>query len=304
MSFPKLSTQQLIKKLEPPTEKVRIVLDTDTYNEVDDQFALAYAIKSNDKIDLEAVYAAPFHNERSSSPEEGMELSYQEIIKILDLLKVNSHNFAFRGSTGYLKDINQPRESEAVRDLINRAMAADDEDPLYVVAIGAITNIASAILIEPKIIEKIVVVWLGGHALFWPDTKEFNLVQDVAAARIVFDCGVPLVHIPCVGVTTHLLTTISELEQYLDGKSDIGTYLTDIVKNYTSNPYAWSKVIWDITTIAWLINPQWVPTNLVHSPIVTDQVTWSFDQSRHFIRSAYFINRDPIFGDLFKKLGK
>jgi hypothetical protein len=45
-----------------------------------------------------------------------------------------------------------------------------------------------------------------------------------------------------------------------------------------------------------------VPTDLVHSPILTDQVTWSFDQSRHFIRSANFIHRDPIFRDLFTKL--
>ena len=142
------------------------------------------------------------------------------------------------------------------------------------VAIGAITNVASAMLLEPEIIKKIVVVWLGGHAHYWPDTREFNLGQDVLAARIIFDSGVPLVQIPCMGVTTHLLTNISELEYYLDGKSQIGTYLTDIVRNYTKDPYAWSKVIWDISTIAWLNNPDWVPTYLTHSPMVTDQVTW------------------------------
>ncbi len=43
-------------------------------------------------------------------------------------------------------------------------------------------------------------------------------------------------------------------------------------------------------------------TQLVHSPIVTDQVTWSLDASRHFIRYAYAIQRDPIFKDLFTKL--
>lgn len=301
MEFPKLSTQFLINRLEPPKGRVRMVLDTDTYNEVDDQFALAYAIKSDDKIDLEAVYAAPFFNERSTGPKEGMELSYKEILKILDILNVGSENFVFKGSTDYLKDIEKPEQSEAVLDLIERAMASDDDNPLYVVAIGAITNIASALLIKPEIIKKIVVVWLGGTALFWDNCREFNLAQDVLSARIVFDSGVPLVHIPCAGVATHLLTTISELEQYLDGKSEIGTYLTDIVRNFTKDPFAWSKVIWDVSTIAWLVNPSWVPTHLVHSPIVTDQFTWSFDKSRHLIRSAYFINRDPIFADLFKK---
>ena len=66
MIFPKLSTEFLIRRLEPPTGKVRMVLDTDTYNEVDDQFALAYALRSEDRIDLEAVYAAPFFNDRST----------------------------------------------------------------------------------------------------------------------------------------------------------------------------------------------------------------------------------------------
>lgn len=211
MQFPKLSAQLLLKRLEPPAGKVRMVLDTDTYNEVDDQFALTYALKSKEKIDLEAVYAAPFYNERSTSPKEGMELSYAEILKILGMLKVDANNFAFKGSTDYLKNIEKPEESDAVRDLINRAMKSDDDDPLYVVAIGAITNIASAMLIEPDIIRKIVVVWLGGNALFWDNATEFNLSQDILSARIVFDSGVPLVQIPCAGVTTHLLTTISEL---------------------------------------------------------------------------------------------
>ncbi|NLB43125.1 MAG: nucleoside hydrolase, partial [Clostridiales bacterium] len=279
MQFPSLSTQFLLNRLELPTQKVNVVLDTDTYNEVDDQFALAYAIKSSDKLNLEAVYAAPFHNNRSENPKNGMERSYDEILKILDLLNVNHENYVFKGSTDYLKDIENPEESEAVNDLISRAMAADDDNPLYVVAIGAITNVATAIMIQPEIIKKIVVVWLGGNDLNWDQVKEFNLRQDVLATRTILDSGVPLVLIPCLGVASHLTTTIPELENCLDGKSRIGTYLTDIVRNYTKDPYGWSKVIWDISTIAWLLNPDWIPTHLVHSPVITDQITWSVDKT-------------------------
>jgi purine nucleosidase len=303
MKFPKLPTDELIRRLNPPQGKVRMVLDTDTYNEIDDQFALAYALRSQEHMTVEAVYAAPFYNHRSTGPEDGMEKSYEEIIRILNLLKVNSDGLVCRGSKDYLADAETPQDSEAARDLVKRAMACEDE-LLYVVAIGAITNIASAILMEPRIVEKIVVVWLGGHALNWPNTSEFNLKQDIHASRLIFDCGVPLIQIPCAGVTTHLLTTIPELEHYLLGKSEIGTYLTEIVKGYAGEPYAWSKVIWDITTIAWLINPCWIPTSLVHSPILTDQMTWSFNSERHFIRSATSLNRDKIFGDLFRKLTK
>ena len=161
---------------------------------------------------------------------------------------------------------------------------------------------ASAILLEPSIVGRIVVVWLGGHALHWPDTREFNLKQDVHAARLIFDCGVPLVHVPCMGVTTHLATTVAELDAHVAGRGAIGDYLVNIVKGYHDDHVGWSKVIWDVATIAYLIDSSWVPTQLVHSPILTDQVTWSVDRSRHLIRSASYIHRDPIFGDLFAKL--
>ena len=297
------STEEFrLARLKPPSGQVRMVLDTDTYNEVDDQFALVYSLLSPEKLSVEAVYAAPFHNERSSGPADGMEKSYQEIRRLLMMVKNMAVPPVFKGSTEYLNPGMIPEHSPAALDLVERAMASPGDDPLYVVAIGAITNVASAILMEPRIIERIVVVWLGGHAFFWPDTKEFNLMQDVPASRLIFDCGVPLVHVPCMGVTTHLSTTIPELETHIGGRGQIGGYLLDIVKEHHNEHFGWSKVIWDVATIAYLINQDWVPTSLVHSPILTDQVTWSFDQGRHLIRSASYIHRDPIFRDLFTKL--
>lgn len=302
VQMPVLSDTLLLERLQPPTGKVRMVLDTDTYNEVDDQFALVYALLSPERLSVEAIYAAPFHNSRSSGPADGMERSYEEILRLLDKMGHPSEGFVYKGATAYLDPNLQPQESEVTADLIRRAMASPMDDPLYVVAIGAITNVASAILLEPRIIEHIVVVWLGGHALFWPHTKEFNLKQDVPAARLIFDCGVPVVQIPCAGVTTHLHTTVAELEAYVSGRGAIGDYLVEIVKGYHDDHVGWSKVIWDISTIAYLLNPGWVPTELVHSPILTDQVTWSADRSRHLMRYANFIHRDPIFRDLFMKL--
>ncbi|MBM7571665.1 nucleoside hydrolase [Aquibacillus albus] len=305
MNFPKMKDEATLKKLTPPTSKVRMVLDTDTFNEVDDQFAIVYALQSQDQLDVEAIYAAPFHNSKSSGPEDGMEKSYDEILRILQRINVSSENFVYKGSRGYLQSSEHPYHSEAALDLVNRAMTATEDSPLYVVAIGAITNIASAILIEPKIVGKIVVVWLGGNALHWPDTKEFNLKQDVLSAQVVFNSGVPLVQIPCMGVTSHLHTTLSEVENFVAGKGAIGDFLAKRFKDYHDDHFAYSKVIWDISAIAYLIhNDKAVPTQLVHSPILTDQVTWSFDSSRHFMRYAHHVNRDVIFKDLFMKLAK
>lgn len=300
--FPGLDESFRLKRLEPPKGKVRMVLDTDTYNEIDDQYALVYAYLSKEKIQMEAVYAAPFLNNRSESAGDGMEKSYQEILRLLSLLGKSPEAFAFRGSDRYLEDVTRPVRSEAALDLVKKAMAATPADPLYVVPVGCITNIASAILIEPEIIKNIVVVWLGGNSLDWPHQKEFNLMQDVLAARVVLNSGVPVVIMPCQPVVSHFHTTIPELEYYLKGKNQLSDYLLNMTIEYSGGRDAWSKVIWDVTAVAWLINPSWLPTNLVHSPVLTDQVTYSTDRSRHFIRMATSVNRDAIFRDLFGKL--
>ncbi len=279
-----------------------MVLDTDTYNEVDDQFAAVYAVRSTERLRVEAIYAAPFLNHRSQGPGDGMEKSHAEILRLLERMKVEARGLVKKGSTGFLPDWDHPWRSEAALDLVDRAMSGPGEEPLYVVAIGAITNIASAILIRPEIIRRIVLVWLGGNPVHFPHTREFNLMQDIPSSRLVFDCGVPLVHVPCLGVASHLLTTVPELEQALAGKNAVCDYLVQTVKGYREDHFAWAKEIWDIATIGYLVNPEWVPTHLDHSPVVTDQLTWSVDKSRHLIRSAYFLRRNPIFADMFRKI--
>ena len=301
MNYPTISDALRMERLAFPKGKIQMVLDTDTYNEVDDQFAVVYALRSRERMQVNALYAAPFHNEMSTGPKDGMEKSHEEILRVLNRMhEPIPGGFVFKGSTGYLPGPETPVASDAAADLVRRAMAS--EDPLYVVAIGAITNVASAILMEPRIIERIVVVWLGGNALYWPHTREFNLQQDIHAARVVLDSGVPVVLLPCQGVVTHLTTTVPELERFINGRSDIGTYLTDTVRACGRPNMAWSRVIWDVSAIAWLNNPDWVPTDLVHSPILTDQLTWSEDKSRHLIRVARHVDRDAIFTDLFRRI--
>ncbi len=301
MRFPEISDMVRLERLRPPDGKIHIVLDTDTYNEIDDQFAIVYALLSPERLDVKAIYAAPFYNSRSTGPADGMEKSYEEILQVLAKLGISSDNFVFQGSRSYLSDDEHPVKSDAASDLVERAMNTQRR-PLYVVSIAALTNIVSAILLEPRIIERIVVIWLGGHALHWADTNEFNLRQDLQASKLIFDCGVPLVHIPCRGVTTHLSTTVHEVEHYMKGRGAIGNYLVDIFTTCHSHEYGRSKVLWDIAPIAYLINNTWVPTALMHSPLLTAQLTWSVDLSRHLIRSATFVHRDPIFQDFFHKI--
>ena len=144
-----------------------MILDTDAFNEVDDQFALAYTLLSPEKIDLLAVTAAPFFNWNSTSPGEGMEKSYQEIFHIYDLMRLSAPPPVYRGSAHFMTGREEPVPSEAADRIIELALASDTE-PLYVAAIGAITNVASAIAKCPEIIRNIVVVWLGPNSYWWP----------------------------------------------------------------------------------------------------------------------------------------
>ena len=101
-----------------------MVLDTDTYNEIDDQFAIVYALLSPERITCEAIYAAPFHNQRSSGPADGMLRSYAEIGRVLDRLGRAPDGLVHQGSTTWLPALDQPVPSAAVDDLIEGATQA------------------------------------------------------------------------------------------------------------------------------------------------------------------------------------
>lgn len=297
--FEVLSDSDLVSALVPPEGEVSAVLDTDTFNEIDDQYALAYA-ELAPNIRLEAVYAAPFFNGRSRSPEDGMEKSYEEIMRLRTKLAELPHEasfLAFKGARGYLSDVDHPERSDAAEDLIARAKAASGR--LYVLAIAAPTNVVSALLLAPEIRRKIVVVWLGGQPLYWPTAREFNLEQDRIASQLLFDFGVPLVNVPCKNVAEHLRVSVPELARHLKGKNGLSDYLLEITTGLMEGEGMLSKVIWDIAAVAWLRSRELISTHLLASPILTDRLTWSRDVSRHLIRVAYDVDRDAVFRDLF-----
>ncbi|MFD2345621.1 nucleoside hydrolase [Sinorhizobium terangae] len=291
-----------IRMLEPPKGRVRCVLDTDTYNEIDDQFAVVQMLLSADRLDLQAIYAAPFHNARSENPGHGMELSYDEILRLLTRMDVEPEGLVFQGVRSYVGPEKVGRDAPAVEDLIGRARASSTADPLYVVAIAAISNVASAILKAPDIIDRIVVVWLGGDALEWPDTREFNLCQDVGGAQVLFDSGVPVVLLPCLGVVSHLLSSVPEIERHVEPHGEIGKFLAQRYKEHSDDHVGWSKEIWDMAPVAWLLNPDWCESVITSTPVLTDQVTWSVDKKRHPMRYVYRVHRDPILKDFFGKM--
>jgi purine nucleosidase len=317
-------------RLAPPERAIglatrpKIIIDTDAANEIDDQFALAWALLSSDQLDVQAVYATPFsfaHRRAAlphaapeaapfNPPAEGMERSYHEIVKVFGLLGVPVASRVLRGSTGYLPSSTQALRSEAVEHLIASARSHQDAQPLYVLALGCVTNIASALLLAPDIVERIVVVWTSGFPSHAPQVNHsFNLEQDLAASQVLLNSGVPHVYLPGYHVGAQLRLSLPEIERYVQGCGAIGQYLHhlfthnplwSIVGDQSHKPYSW--VIWDVINIAWMLNPNWVPSELLRTPILLADKRWQADRSRHLMREAYAVQRDAIFQDFFVKL--
>lgn len=305
-TWPPIDHEALLRRLAKPSGPVDVVLDTDTYNEIDDQYALALLIKSAGKLRLRALYAAPFDNNRSNGPADGMARSHQEILHILTLMgREDLHGIAHKGSERFLPSETEPVDSPAARHLAELAMGYTPDAPLYVIAIGAVTNVASALLLAPAIRDRVVIIWLGGHALDWPNSREFNLAQDVAAGRVVFGCGAAVVQLPCMGVVSAFRTSGPELEHWLRGQNKLCDYLVDVTTEagVTEQRIAtWTRPIWDVTAVAWLLDGDLMLDRIEHSPIPQYDHHYSIDRTRHPIRYVYHIKRDELFKVLFDTL--
>ncbi len=307
-----MTEAQFFKNLSVPTGKVDIVLDTDTYNEIDDQYAISYMIRHTEKFNVRGIYAAPFLNGNSTSPADGMEKSYDEILKVLSLLeRTDLNEVVFKGSPEYLKNETEPVPSPAADHLASLADSYSPENPLYVAAIGAYTNIASAILKNPRMKENCVFLILGGHADHLPTpVYEFNMIQDIAAARVIFNSKAPVIQFPAIGVVDALSTSKYELEHWLKGKNKLCDYLYENTvreaENHADSDTPWTRVIWDIVVIAWFFNEneRLMESTLKHTIVPQYDYYYSTDIRRHYEKYVYRVFRDRVFDHLFKTLTK
>jgi purine nucleosidase len=312
-------------RLAEPAGPVRLVIDTDAANEIDDQFALAWALRLPQRLRVEAVYAAPFsfaHRRAAlpnaaadappfNPPDVGMRRSLDEIHRVFGHLGLPAQGRVFAGSAGYLPSETEPLRSDAAEHLIALARACDEAEPLYVAALGCVTNIASALLLAPDIAQRIVVVWTSGYPSHAPQVNDsFNLEQDLAASRVLLDSGVPHVYLPGFHVGAQLRLSLAEVERHVRGRGAIGDYLHQLFTHNPlwtiyqvdrSQPYSW--VIWDLICIAWLLEPAWVPSGLVRTPELGDDRRWRAAPGRHLMREACAVQRDAIFNSLFDSLG-
>ena len=281
-----------------------VVIDSDASNEIDDQFALALAALSPDAMTIQAIYAAPYapaHNRRDD-PGKGMLRAYEEIRTVLDRLALDDDVDVLHGARQWMVAPDQPVGSPAVDDLVDRARDSRGGEPLTVIAIGAATNVSSALVAAPDIIPDLTVVWLGGNPSAWPSAAEFNLDGDPHASRVLLDSGVKLVRVPAFGVAELMRVTRQELAEFVRPCGAIGEYLWEIYEALVPIRPGQSSPLWDVAAVAWAIEPTWTPTIRVPSPILTAGLTWAIDPARHLVDEVLRVERDNILGDLYAKL--
>ena len=311
--------------LAPPDGPVDVVVDTDATNEIDDQFALAWALRSPDRLRVQAVYACPYslgeqgfaapglvtdlervrvrqrRDERVVSPEQGMRLAAQECRTIARLAGTDVP--VLEGATRYLPDSRTPVASPAAEHLVELA-GQDRERPLHVLGMGCATNLASALLLDPSIAARVVMVWTAAYPSFWPyPNASYNMVQDLPAARLLFDSGVPLVYLPGYYVGEQLRVSLPELQQNLAGTGELGDYLVDLAERsvFLGRVPGATKTIWDLVDVAYALEPALLSTRLVPSPVLGQDLRWQpGDADRHVVREAHGLDRDGIFAALYR----
>ncbi|UCD27808.1 MAG: nucleoside hydrolase [Planctomycetota bacterium] len=279
----------------PPQDKrIRVIIDSDTRNEIDDIWAIALAILSPERFKIEGFVAANFDNQRGGS--DGIEQSAREIETILSKAGM-AGKFPVKRGSHPMRYQYEPSESVGVDFIIERAMAGTPDDPLWIIGLGASTDIASAYLKEPRIVDRVIVFW--HFRTRWPKKcYNFNVIGDIRAARLVFHSPLRFV---LFDTGTYLRCPMSESEQYIKPCGELGRYLHE----YRLKE-AWyqrkNKGFFDLGDIAALVDPSVTKWEVVDCPEVNWYLDYEFKGSKGKILRCYDIDRDKTFKLFYDKL--
>lgn len=292
----------------------KVIFDADSGNEMDDQYSLAYAIAS-ETMDVVAVNAALFLNTALvPTYEEGMMEGYRENKRILDLIGYGDIP-QFYGcanpiteSPGY-----SPVASEASDNIIK--LAHESDELLYVVATGALTNVASAILKDPTILDKICVVWMGGGGQGTGDGSGFNTHQDFKAAQFVINSGALFVMLPGAGPkgggTDALRGDKALLMSSFPGDDEVSTMFRETLPrecdpehfdadtNYTGEG-KWWHIFWDLASVALFECNDGMDLEIITAPRIRNDLSMAEKESgRHKIICMNSLDVDAVFDQAF-----
>ncbi len=296
--------------------KIKILIDTDANNELDDQHALAYAFLNPDVFDVVGVTV---NNTRNG---HGIQGQYDEAERIIQLFDLEDEVPLFMGADKSYEEIaptiNQANfdGQPAVDFIIQEAMKVTDEK-LILAPVGKLTNIALAFLKEPKIIDKVRVVWLGAN---YPAPGEYNLVNDISSVNPVIESGADFemvtVRYGQPSGTAAVAVTRDEVNANMAGKGPIskntitgrhggefnrfGDYSANLFENAKMHGDIPSRSLFDMVVLAIVKNENWGEKIEIPAPKLVGE-GWEDqpDNSNKIIIWQNF-NRDAIVNDLFE----
>jgi len=295
ISFVWFSVSQAAQK---PATKIPVVLSTDVGNEIDDQWAVAYLLLQP-RFEVLGVMSA--HAPTIAAP--AGQTSYRILVDVVEnRLGMKRHPPLIEGGSWPQDDEKTPRTSPAVEFLIKTSRSFSSDNRLTVLMIGAATDVASAILIDPAIVNRIRVIQMG----FTDEQggEEFNVANDVHAVQAILNSKVPLAIGPGKVCRESLSLTFGQAREMLTHRGAIGAWLWEeyqawyfrVVKPLRVNDFSKSWVIWDDIVLAYVLGmttqhdlprPR-MRDNMTFEPVATDQVvTWITDVDERAVWSDF-----------------
>ncbi len=280
----------------PDYKKVRVIIDTDAACEADDPYAIVQALLSP-KLIVKGIIAEHFREAGS------MEKSYDEIATIMDCLQMDTP--FFYGQKGPLSQDNEI--SEGVQFIIDEAMR-EDEKPLFVLCQGAITNVAMALKSEPRIRDRMTVIWIGTHgeAPVTAPFREFNAGNDVEAANLFLGGGGDIWLVPSTVYTT-ILIGIAELKRRVRPCGKIGEHLYEnLIKYNFSKGAGWTKgeswSLGDSPAAALALNPECGHFHYAPAPYIAEDTSSEVRDGQPRVRIYTDVDSRYILEDMIAKL--
>lgn len=295
------------------SQRIPVLIDSDANNEVDDQHAIAYALFSDEVLDVIGITV-------NNTPHgNGIQGQYDEALRVLRLCGAEKRVPLYKGAEEGLEEIlphvrdNSFDGHEAVDFIIDAAMA-ERSQKLVLVPIGKLTNIALALARAPVIKERIKVVWLGSN---YPDSGEYNLAADPDSVNFVLESGVDFeivtVRYQETTGSTAVQVTREQIQQNMPGTGPLvsaisgrhggqytrfGDYSVSLFENFGFA--TWS--LFDVVAVAVVKNPALGQLNEVSVPPL-DETEWDHDSTtRYRVRMWEHFDKNEILKDFFETM--
>jgi purine nucleosidase len=270
----------------PPPGPLRLIIDTDTGNEIDDQYAIALALGEPERLHLEGIVAANFGETGGVA---GIDKSYQEIQQVLEKAGMSGKVPVKRGADPLIYR-DQQVHAEGVDFIIEKARSATPETPLWLVLLGPATDAAAALLKDPTIADRLVVFWHGRTQ--WPlRCWNFNAYNDILAARLLFELPSRFI---LFDTGTYLRIDADEGMRRFGSLGPLGAYLQEI-RHRKPGYMSPNKGFFDLGDIAALVDPSTVRWEKVDAPAVMQDLQYNFSKTYGPIIRIQWVESEPVF---------